>query len=85
MHGWGACVPGGVHGREVCVAGVGHAWLGGMHGHVGCAWHARPCPPDATRYGQSISGLYASYWNAFLFLFSFQFVDSDAEAVEVIV
>ena len=47
-------------------------WGGGM-GCV-CAWpggggmrgmHAPQ--PDTTRYGRSMSGRYASYWNAFLF------------------
>ena len=66
----GACVVGGVHGgghawwgacmaRGACVAG-GHAWQGGMRGG-GHAFHSR-------YYGiQSMSGRYASYWNAFLF------------------
>ena len=37
----------------------GHAWPGGVH-----VMHAPG--PDTTRYGQSMSGQYASYWNAFL-------------------
>ena len=60
----GACMPGG------CVLGAmhgwGHAWLGGMCSHGACM----PCPlqqPDTTRYGQSMSRRYTSYWNAFLF------------------
>ena len=60
MHGCsqGACVAkGGMRrevGRAVCVA----KWEGvhGMH----------PQPPP-TRYGRSLRGRYASYWNAFLF------------------
>ena len=71
MHGReGACMAGGMCVRGACVAGW-HAWQGGMHcrevcvagGHV---WHARP-----SRYMyyeiRSMSGRYASYWNAFLF------------------
>ena len=54
MHGGGACVAGGVHSRR------GHAWQeGGMHGWGGVRG----------RYYEirSMSGRYASYWNAFLF------------------
>ena len=59
---WGACVTGGVHVS-------GHEWwgacvAGGMHGR-GHVCHA--CPPYTMRYGQSMCGWYASYWNAFLF------------------
>ena len=72
--GRGACVAGGhawpgVLGcafQGVCMAG-GHVWLGGMHagGHA----HAMHAPqPDIMRYGRSMSGWYASYWNAFLFI-----------------
>ena len=44
-----------------CGRGAGeHVWQEGVHGT-----HASP--PDTTRYGQSIHGRYASYWNAFLF------------------
>ena len=64
MHGQGACISGGIHGRgDMCgrgacmaggVHGRGHAWQGGMHG----------------RYYEirSMSGQYASSWNAFLYL-----------------
>ena len=60
MHGWGGmCGRGGVCGKR-----------GDMHGKGGVcsergrhAWYARP----PTRYGQSMRGRYASYWNAFLF------------------
>ena len=58
MHG----LKGGVHGgghtwqRGACMAG-GHAWQKG--GHV---WYAIP-----PRYGRSLRGRYASYWNAFLY------------------
>ena len=42
----------------------GHAWQGGMHGRGACmGWCVR------SRYYEirSMSGRYASYWNAFLF------------------
>ena len=59
MHGWGACVVG-VHGNGACMGGI-HVWRGGM----------RDTHPSPGRYhGYSIwsmSGQYASYWNAFLF------------------
>ena len=63
MHGcsWGACV---VALRGACiVAPGGCAWLlpGGVHGirrHMEI---------------RSMSGRYASYWNAFLFIISFEF------------
>ena len=81
MRGRGACMVGGVHDRGhawqgvACMAGV-CVWQGGMHGrgHVrwgvciagGHVWHTRPLPQhDTTRYGRSIGGRYASYWNAF--------------------
>ena len=70
MHGWGACMPGGggVHGREACMAGGMHATcLGGMCGKGACMPRSAPLRPDTTRYGRSMSGRYASYWNAFLF------------------
>ena len=50
----------------------GHAWLGGVCGWGVCAWGKGACMacmppwPDTTRYGRSMSGRYASYWNAFL-------------------
>ena len=59
VHG-GECVwQGGMHGRgDVC--GRGHAWQGGMHG-----MHA-PLPGRYYGHGiRSMSGRYASYWNAF--------------------
>ena len=63
MHGcWGVCmVAGGVHGcRGACVA------VEGMHGCGGCAWWwwGACVGYDEIR---SMSGRYASYWNAFLF------------------
>ena len=62
MHDWG-----GMHGW-VCV----HGWGACMAG--GCAWLVGACmahmpPPPSRYYGYSIrsmSGQYASYWNAFL-------------------
>ena len=57
---WGTCMPGGW-----C------AWFGGMRAQGVCvaggmrAMHAPQ--PDTMRYGQSMSGQYPSYWNAFLF------------------
>ena len=55
---WAVCMAGGMHGGGhalgACVAG-GHAW------------HTCPPRPDTTRYGRSMRGRYASYWNAFLF------------------
>ena len=58
-----ACMSGGMCGRGACMAG-GCAWVGGMHGRGACMPHM---PPDTMRYGQSMRGQYASYWNAFLF------------------
>ena len=65
VHGWGGWVwPGGhvlqgVHGQGVHGQMGVHA-QGGMHGI-----HAPQ--PDTARYGQSMSGRYTCYWNAFLF------------------
>ena len=66
----GACVAGAVRmWRGACVVG-GCAWQGacvaegGVCGR-GCACHTRP-PPNTTRYGRSMRGRYASYWNTFL-------------------
>ena len=60
---------GGMTGRG-CVWQVGHAWQeggcawqGGMHVR-GRAWHAHP-PARYYEIG-SMSGRYASYWNAYL-------------------
>ena len=78
MHGErGACVTkGGMCGEGgPCMAG-GHAWQRGVCGRGECvagegvcmagghAWHAHI--PNTTRYGRSMRGRYASYWNAFL-------------------
>ena len=73
MHDWDGAWPGACMARGVCMAG-GCAWLGGVHGRGvcmargACAACTSPTPrPDTTRYGRSMSGRYASYWNAFLF------------------
>ena len=69
MRGRGACMAGrctwqGVmHGRGTCMAGD-HAWQEGMRGRG--AWHT---PPGRYHEIRSMSGRYASYWNAFLFLY----------------
>ena len=67
MHGRGACMAGGMHGG-------GHVWQGGMHGRGGmCATHT----PLTRYYGygiRSMSGRYASYWNAFLFVIILYFL-----------
>ena len=62
MHGRGACVVGGMHGR-------GHVWqgacmAGGVHGGEGMRG----------RYYEirSMSGRYTSYWNAFLYFYYFK-------------
>ena len=69
-HAW---LLGGMHGcRGACVVAGGHAWLlGGVHGCRGCAWlrggawlrRGACIGYDKIR---SMSGRYASYWNAFL-------------------
>ena len=67
MHDGGACMAGGHAWQGACM--VGASMVGGMHDrrHV---WQAGPachaCPPDTMRYGRSMRGRYASYWNAFL-------------------
>ena len=53
-----ACVVVGMHGK------------GGMHGG-GCASHAGPPGRYYVYSTWSMSGWYASYWNAFLYLFEF--------------
>ena len=62
-HAWqGECMAGGMCGR-------GHAWQG-VHGR-GCMAGGHAChawPPSTMRYGRSMHGRYASYWNAFLLL-----------------
>ena len=56
-HVWqGDMCGGGMNGRGLCVAG-GHA----------CHAHHHPPGPSTMRYGRSMHGQYASYWNAFLF------------------
>ena len=72
----GACMAGGVHGRGhawqgACMAG-GVCVAGGVHGRGACmagacvAGGAFMLPPTTRYYEiQSMSGRYASYWNAF--------------------
>ena len=72
MHGCqgvGVCMVGGMHGCQGGHAWLpeGHAWLpGGMHG---CQGGMHGCQGVCIGYNQirSMSGWYASYWNAFLF------------------
>ena len=53
--------------------GGGHEWQGGMHGRGVCmagGVHDSHAPLPCRYYGygiRSMSGRYASYWNAFLF------------------
>ena len=48
-----------------CMAGRGVCMVGGMRD-----MHATSPPPPGRYYGlRSMSGRYASYWNAFLFIF----------------
>ena len=54
----GACV-----GRGVCMA-AGRGMCGG--GHTWQGVHGMHAPPYTMRYGRSMRGWYASYWNAFL-------------------
>ena len=60
MCGRGACMAGGVHSRGSCLAGGmcdrGHACHTHLPGRYFEIW--------------SMSGWYASYWNAFLFIFT---------------
>ena len=73
LHGRGACMvgcmAGGVHCGRVCVVEgcarhCGHAWQGGACMAGGHTWHAHP--PGRYYEIRSMSGRYASYWNAFL-------------------
>ena len=76
----GACVVmGGIHGcrgacvvvRGMCGCG-GHAWLWGVHGCRGGGVHG--CWGACVGHDDilSMSGRYASYWNAFLFCYIFK-------------
>ena len=83
MPGKVACMAGGMCGRGACMAGGvcgrrGKHGGGGMHGRrrvwqEGQAWRgacmACMLPSTGSRYYEirSMSGRYASYWNAFLF------------------
>ena len=60
VHGGHTWQGGGMHGREACVVGD----------VSGRGWACMPCMPPSRYYGygiRSMSGRYASYWNAFLF------------------
>ena len=57
VHGRGACLAGGVHGR-------GHVWQGVFVAGAHAAGYA--CPPGGYDEIWSMSGRYASHWNAFL-------------------
>ena len=68
---WGHAWQGGMHGGGMCggvACRVGACMMGGMHDRGTCI--AGACEMPAGRYYEirSISGRYASYWNAFLFL-----------------
>ena len=68
IHGRGVCMVGGMHGRGACVAGVCMVgdYVVGMHGG-GHAWQVATHAPPGRYYNiRSMSGQYASYWNAFL-------------------
>ena len=72
VHGRGACMAGGVHGRGYVWGGHvwqgGHAVAGGIHGR-GCVWQGGMHGRKGGVCGiQSMSRRYASYWNAFLLL-----------------
>ena len=58
----GECVAGGVHAK-----GEGACMAGGMHGWGACMCVMHTPQPDTMQYSRSMSGQYASYWNAFLF------------------
>ena len=85
------CVVGGMHGRGMCGGGMhgrgcawwGHVWQEGMHvkGDMrGRGVHGGGCMVGGMhgRYYEirSMSGRYASYWNAFLFDLLLRFVSS---------
>ena len=55
---WGTCMVGGHVWQGVCMAG-------GMCGNGACM--SCTCPPSRHYEIRSMSGRYASYWNAFLF------------------
>ena len=65
----GACMVGGNHDQDACMAGGacvagGHAWCGACMAGGMCGTHA--APPSRYYEIRSMSGRYASYWNAFL-------------------
>ena len=73
MHGEGGmCGEGGhVWQRGVYMVKGACVVRGGMRGKGGMNGEGEACmvcmPPSSTRYGRSMRGWYASYWNAFLF------------------
>ena len=85
VHGcWVACMVVGGHVwlPGVCVVAGGHAWLWGVHDCGGCAWLQGVCMVagggacigyDEVR---SMSGRYASYWNAFFLIFGIKHLSS---------
>ena len=63
---------GGVCGkRGACMVKGGHAWYAP--------------PPIPTRYGRSLRGRYASYWNAFLFKLLLLAVTKDSTNSQMII
>ena len=81
VHSGGACMAGGMHGRGACMAGGMRGRRGGMHGEGGaCIAMGGMCGKGGVCGGggmrgryyeiRSMSGRYASYWNAFLLLFN---------------
>ena len=69
--GWERACPGDIRARGACVP-RGHA--------------CPPQRPDTMRYGRSMSGQYASYWNAFLLnLVTKFFAENDVQTWDVLV
>ena len=80
----GVCMARGcVHGKGVCAWQVGMS--GGMRCRGGPAWQGGMCGRGGGRGGmcgryyemRSVSGQYASYWNAFLFYNFCEFLQKD--------
>ena len=63
-----ACVKNSVRGG---VCGRGRVWQGDVHGRGACVVGRGPCMAGVGACIRSISGRYASYWNAFLFFVIF--------------
>ena len=74
-------------GGGACPGGVGvRAW--GEHAYPGACVPRTPPPerPDTMRYGRSMGGQYASYWNAFLLnLVTKFFAENDVLTWDVLV